>query len=91
MVIGIAHQEKVFVIEESDLQAVSCGWPLIFLVSDQSWRNPPLPWQTSCFAGEWGDRPVIEWSSLIINVLIFYLVLALSWALFRVLIARKSE
>ncbi len=91
MVIGVAFQEKVYIVEESDLQAVSCGWPLTFFVSDQSWRNPPLPWYTNCFAGEWGDRFVIIWFSLIINILAFYLVLALSWTLSRVLITRKSE
>jgi hypothetical protein len=53
LVIGIPVFEKIEVYQHSDLNAVSCGWPMKFIVQDQSWRDPPFPWKVPCgFVGE---------------------------------------
>ena len=62
----------VWVHSEDDLRHISCGWPLEFGFSDQSWRDPPTyPWKLSCLS-TWGDGEV-QWSNFWINVGIFYL------------------
>ena len=69
----IAIQTPVNIQNKSDLYTVECGWPLTFIIDDQSWRDPPYPWTTTCRNNEWGSIPEVLWSSFFINVTIFYL------------------
>jgi hypothetical protein len=71
-VLAFAFQTKVVVTEESDLRVISCGWPFEFIVNDQSWKNPPLPWTTKCLSGEWGDRFEFVWPAFVANVFVVY-------------------
>ena len=65
---------KVEVNNKEDLSTISCGWPLKFVVSDQSWRDPPYPWMALCMGGDWDDPRTILWPQLAVNVGVFYLV-----------------
>jgi len=82
LVIVIVNQTDVTIINDGDLLSVSCGWPFEFVTNDQSWRNPSLPWKTSCIGGEWGDNLTIIWSALIIDIVVIYIGLALMWLLY---------
>ena len=67
----------VWVHSDDDLQHISCGWPLKFGFSDQSWRDPTYPSgqypvKLSCLS-TWGDGE-IWWPAFFANVSIFYLV-----------------
>ncbi len=39
---------KVEVTNRSDLENLSCGWPLKFVVHDDSLYDPPMPWKVPC-------------------------------------------
>src|SRR3989344_798566 len=67
LVVGIINQIDVTIIDDVDLQSVSCGWPFEFVISDQSWRDPSLPWKTNCLDGEWGDNLEIIWIAFILD------------------------
>ena len=63
---------RVEVSSKEDLRELTCGWPLPFAVSDQSWRDPPYPWKASCMDGEWGDPIALLLPQFVINVAAFY-------------------
>ncbi len=69
----IAQQTRIEVSKKEDLRTLSCGWPMEFVTSDQSWRDPPYPWEIRCLSRQWGDHLTIQWHSFYLNVLMFYL------------------
>ncbi len=73
----IAITQNVTVFNKEELRMISCGSPLEFIIDDQSWRDPPYPWTTSCGVGEFGDPVVIDWLALLGNVIIYYILLNL--------------
>ena len=78
--VWITVSQKVEVFNKDDLRTLSCGWPLKFMVNDQSWRDPPFPWKISCFAGEWGDPIEFRWPQFITDVLVFYALIVFLWS-----------
>jgi hypothetical protein len=64
---------RVEVRSKADLSALSCGWPFAFVVSDQSWRDPPYPWKASCLEAGWDDKFTFLWPKFAANVAFFYL------------------
>ena len=74
--VWIMAYHKVEVFNKEDLSAVSCGWPLKFMVNDLSYRDPPFPWKISCLAGEWGDpTKEFNWQYFILDAAFFYLLI----------------
>jgi len=65
----------VEVFKKSDLNAVSCGWPLNFITQDQSWRDPPYPWTVPCFASPLESPTKLYWGYFIFDVAFFYLLM----------------
>lgn len=81
--------KKVEVFSHSDLNAVSCGWPLRFVTQDQGWRDPPYPWKVSCFASPLENPTKFNWQYFILNATFFYL-LILAFLRGRDLIVKKK-
>lgn len=78
IVLVITVFQKIEVFEHSDLNAVSCGWPMKFVVQDESWRDPPFPWKVPCgFYGE--DTTAFHVPQFILDVGFFYVLLVLIW------------
>lgn len=65
--------KSVEVFVHSDLNAISCGWPLNFITQDQGWRDPPYPWKVPCLASPLENPTKFYWPQFIINVVFFYL------------------
>lgn len=72
--VWITANQKVEVSNKDNLRTLSCGWPLKFIVNDQSWRDPPFPWKISCLTGEWdyAAKKLFRWPQFIIDILVFY-------------------
>ncbi len=71
--------QKVEVTKHSDLNAISCGWPLKFVVHDDSLLDPPMPWEAPCgflrgYYGQ-GSTKAFYWQYFIFDTAFFYLVL----------------
>jgi hypothetical protein len=64
---------KVF--KKSDLYAVSCGWPLHFIVQDQGWRDPPYPYRVPCPACPLENPTKFYWERFIFDIVFFYLLI----------------
>lgn len=77
--VWITAYQKTEVFNKDDLHTLSCGWPLSFIASNQSWRDPPFPRDILCFAGEWGDPIEFYWLQFIIDVLMFYAIIVFLW------------
>lgn len=74
--------KKVEVFNKSELNNISCGWPMQYISSGfkVSRNDPPYPWKTNCINGEWGDPVDINWKYLIFDVAFFcLLILALNY------------
>lgn len=69
--------QQVTVHDREDLRAISCGWPLTFVTSNQEWRDPPYPHTLKCLSGEWGDSIIIQWKAFLFDVSMFYLLFVL--------------
>lgn len=77
----------VEVSNKADLGAVSCGWPLQFVVQDQSRIDPPYPWTVRCglpFSLEYPIR-FFYWSQFIIDVMAFYSIIVFLWSAYIVM------
>jgi len=64
---------KVF--KKSDLNIVSCGWPLSFVAQDQSWRDPPYPYRVPCPASPLESPTEFYWERFVFDVAFFYLLI----------------
>lgn len=87
------HKTEVF--NKTELNNLSCGWPLRYLSSGyaENGADPPYPWTDSCFQlvyNEWGDPLDVQWADLIFNVVFYYLLLSESLYVSRKL-TRKTE
>ena len=67
--------KSVEVFSHSDLNAISCGWPLNFIVQDQGWRDPPYPWKVPCLASPLESSTKFNWQYFILDTVFFYLIL----------------
>lgn len=67
--------KKVEVLNKSELNNLSCGWPIQYISSgfETSRRDPPYPWKANCVDGEWGDPVDIDWKYFVFDVAFFYL------------------
>lgn len=70
---------KVEVTKHSNLENLSCGWPLKFVVHDDSLYDPPMPWKASCgflrSPYEQGATKEFYWQYFIFDVVFFYLLI----------------
>src|SRR3989338_9625698 len=76
----IIVNQKIEVFNKDDLRVLSCGWPLKFIVNDQSRIDPPFPWKISCLGSPLDDPFKFYWPQLIIDVLIFYAFIIFLWS-----------
>lgn len=67
--------KKVEVFSHSDLNNVSCGWPLNFIAQDQGWRDPSYPWKVPCFASPLENPTKFYWQYFILDAAFFYLLI----------------
>ncbi len=67
--------KSVEVFSHSDLNTVSCGWPLNFIVQDQGWRDPPYPWKVPCLASPLESSIKFNWQYFILDTAFFYLLI----------------
>lgn len=71
---------KVEVTKHSDLENLSCGWPIKFVVHDDSLLDPPMPWKAPCgfLRGHYGQGSTKEfnWQYFILDAAFFYLILS---------------
>lgn len=63
---------KTVINNKSELLEVRCGWPLHYMIQDQSWRDPSYPWQTSCGFYALEEPTHILWIPFFANVTIIY-------------------
>lgn len=84
--VWIAANQKVEIFNKEDLSALSCGWPLTFIINDLSYRDPPFPWKMSCLGGEWSYAVKKSFSlqPFIIDVLVFYALIVFLWGVYVV-------
>ena len=75
----VVANQKVEVFNKDDLRALSCGWPLEFVVNDQSRLDPPFPWKISCLGSPLDNPFKFYWPQFIIDVLIFYALIVFLW------------
>ena len=74
--------QKVELFNQTELDNLSCGWPMQYLSSSYSesrW-DPPYPWTNSCVhfvGGLWGNSVDVQWTYFIYDIAIFYLLLAI--------------
>lgn len=61
------------VYNKTDLVKVRCGWPLGYMIQDQSWRDPPYPWRTNCGFFALEEPYVVFWPQLLSDVLVVFL------------------
>lgn len=70
---------KVEVAKHSDLENLSCGWPLKFVVHDDSLLDPPMPWKAYCgfLRGRFdqGTTKEFNWQYFILDMAFFYLII----------------
>lgn len=80
--VWITANQKVEVFNKEDMSALSCGWPITFIVNDQSYRDPPFPWKLSCLGGEWSYSVKQSFSlpQFIIDILVFYALIVFLWS-----------
>lgn len=83
LVVATTYKE-VEVFNKSELNNLSCGWPLQYVSSsfEVSRKDPPYPWRASCAGlinGEWGDPVDIRWGYFIFDVAFFYLLILASY------------
>ena len=73
--------KKVEVLNKSELNNLSCGWPIQYISSgfEVSRRDPPYPWKANCVEGEWGDPVDICWGCFIFDISFFYLLILVSY------------
>lgn len=69
----------VEVFKKSDLNAVSCGWPLPFVTQDQSWRDPPYPYKVPCFDSPLENPTEFYWKRLVFDISFFYLFILVAY------------
>lgn len=76
----------VKVSNKADLGAVSCGWPLQFVVQDQSRKDPPYPWTVRCGLPVSLEDPIrfFHWPQFIIDALVFYALIVFLWGAYVV-------
>ena len=72
--------KKVEVFNKSELNNLSCGWPLQYISSgfEENRYDPPYPWKKNCIGfvgGSWGDPVDICWGCFIFDVAFFYLLI----------------
>ena len=72
--------KKVEVLNKSELNNLSCGWPIQYISSgfETSRYDPPYPWKANCIGlvvGGWGDPIDICWVRFIFDVAFFYLLI----------------
>jgi len=69
--------KKVEVFNKSELNNLSCGWPIQYISSgyETSRYDPPYPWKTNCGNGEWGDPVDICWECFFFDIVFFYLLI----------------
>jgi len=69
----------------SDLETLTCGWPLKFILNDQSGTDPPLPWKTGCLSMGWGDPIKFYWPEFLIDITLFYVLIVFLWSVGRLI------
>lgn len=80
------------VFKKSDLNATSCGWPLSFIMQNQSWRDPPYPYRVPCFASPLENPTEFYWKYFAFDVAFFYLlVLILYYSIDMIVKIRQSK
>lgn len=71
---------KVEVTQQSDMKTLSCGWPLKFVIHDDSSYDPPMPWKAYCgflrTPYEQGATKEFNWQYFILDTAFFYLILS---------------
>ncbi|MDD3006483.1 MAG: hypothetical protein PHX30_02795 [Candidatus Pacebacteria bacterium] len=69
--------ERVEVFNKTELNNLSCGWPMRYLSSGYTENpfDPPYPWTNRCgdlLTREWGDPLDVQWIFFISNIIFFY-------------------
>jgi len=83
--------QKVTVYSKTDLMSVQCGWPLSFITLDQSWQDPPYPWQVHCSPVRGYDTTAdYNWTAFVVNAALFYAGLTLLFYVYS-LVRRKQQ
>ncbi|MDP3057161.1 MAG: hypothetical protein Q8N37_01390 [bacterium] len=91
----VSTYPKVEVTKHSDLKNLSCGWPLKFVVHDDSLLDPPMPWKVSCgfLRGPYGQGSTKEfnWQYFILDAAFFYLLILALYHGKDLVIKKKQE
>ena len=61
----------ITVYNRTDLVQVHLGWPLAFIVQEQSSYAPPFPWQTRLYS-VWENPTQILWLRFFLNIAIVF-------------------
>jgi hypothetical protein len=69
--------KEIEVSKQSELEHISCGWPLPFIDQNQSWRNPPFPWKVRCGIFNLESPTEYNLTNLAIDTAFFYAILLL--------------
>ncbi|MCK5023642.1 MAG: hypothetical protein KAS04_05690 [Candidatus Aenigmarchaeota archaeon] len=80
---------KVF--KKSDLDAISCGWPLSFITQNQNWRDPPYPWTVPRFASPLESPTKFYWERFVVDIVFFYLLILISYYGGNIIVKRMQR
>lgn len=79
-VVIVSTYPKVEIAKHSELENLSCGWPLKFVVHDDSLYDPPMPWKATCGflrAYDQGITKEFYWQYFIFDAVFYYLLILL--------------
>lgn len=79
--LAIPMFEEVTVYDQVELSKVACGFPLPFVLVDESNFDPPLPYDIQCSLGGWEKAASFGWIPFIADALIFTLILLMMSAI----------
>ena len=75
--LSTAYTSKIEVSNKEELRSLSCGWPMQFITTNQSWRDPPYPWKVHCTGSQWGDPVEFSWLKFIGDAIFFYAIICI--------------
>ncbi len=94
-VIISSNIESVTITKKEDLTSIACGWPLDFFTEDESWRDPPYPWEMHCVLVPVSMLDTFvrsySWSNFLLNILFFYILIALMYSFVHAVLIRLAK
>ena len=89
LVLVLTTLKSIEVLNKTDIENISCGWPLTFIEQNQGRLDPPFPWKVNCqfFSLEFPTQ--YNWINFGLDMVFYFLVTIAVLKIF--LMIRTSE